>query len=323
MKSTSPIRIRKTSVKFAALAPLAATLLFLGAPSAHAAKKLLIVTDQPGAKASLLIKNKIMTMQPFASLSESEFKIEIKQLDRSSPKVECKPRVIKYNEAEIVSLVYWAKHNGITMSEADIQKYRKGYSIERLVECDKAAISRIGAQFQADQLLFVHNSPNEGGSGGDIPIILSGSIPGVGMHEWLHTFGLADEYPYENAQEATVYCMERHWVNVAIFNDQPPYRSSDDVRVRHRDQIPWLDAIPKNSKLVSGEKLGTPAPESIGIFPAQTCTKLKGVKSWKSTREETIMQNTYSNYFPKAYWAPILRELGISEKRIEKILAQR
>ncbi len=309
---------RTPVLKVAAL--IAASLVLANAPSAHA-KKLLIVTDEPGAKKSLLIKNKIMTMQPFASLSESEFKVEIKQLDKRSPQVECKPRFIKYNDAEIQSLDYYAKQNGITMSEADKAKYRKGYSIDRLVECDKAAIARIGAQFQADQLLFVHNSINQGGSGGDIPIILSGSIPGVGVHEWLHTFGLADEYAYQNPQEATVYCIDRHWVNVAIFNDQPPYRNSDDVRVRHHAQIPWLDSIPKNTKLVTGEKLGTPAPDSIGIFPAITCSQLKNVKAWKSTREETIMQNTYSSYLPKAYWAPILRELGVSEKRVQKLLA--
>lgn len=320
MKSFEQISKRLISSATAMLAFVIFVGIFASASTAQA-KKLLIVTDEPGGKKAWLIKNKIMTMQPFGSLSSSEFTIEIKQLDKRGPQIECKPKVIKYTETELVSVRYYAAQNGVKLTSADEAKYKAGYTIDRLVDCDKAGIARIGAQYQADQMLFVHNNPNQGGSGGDIPIILSGSIPGVGIHEWLHTFGLADEYAYTTSQEAALYCADRHWVNVAMFNDAPPYRSSDDVRTRHRDVIPWLSEISNSASLVTGEQLGTPSQQALGIFPSKTCTKLNGkLKSWKVSREETIMENTYSSYLPKAYWPPILRELGVSNKRIETLM---
>lgn len=317
MMSLNSILKRSISLALPGVITLGAV---FGASTAHA-KKLLIVTNEPGAKKAMLIKNKIQTMQPFGALTSEEFSIEIKQLDKQGPQIECKPKVVKYSEAELVAVRYYAAQNGVKLSSADEAKYKAGYTIDRLVECDKAGIARIGAHYQADQLLFVYNSPNQGGSGGDIPIILSGSIPGVGVHEWLHTFGLADEYAYTTSQEAALYCANRHWVNVGMFNDQPPYRSSDDVRTRHRDQIPWLPQLSASNALVTGEQLGTPSPQALGIFPSKTCTKLqKKLRSWKVSREETIMENTYSSYLPKAYWPPILRELGVSDKRIETLM---
>lgn len=295
------------------------TTLLLSTSLAHA-KKLLIVTDQESGAKAREIQQLITSTTPFKLLKASEFTVEVKVLDRKTKPVKCSPKVIKYTDKEIESLKYWSEKNGIPLSKEQLSKYKKGYTIGRLVDCDKQALASIGAQFQADRMMFVHESPWEGGSGGDIPIILSGSRSGIGMHEWLHSYGLADEYAY-NKEEAPFYCGQHHWANVAIFQEQPPYRSSDDVRVKHRDQIPFLPYISKNAVLITGEHLGSPKAGNLGLFPSKTCANVTpALQSWKSSSNPTIMEDPYSTYIPKPYWPAILSGLGVSRDRIDSLM---
>lgn len=284
------------------------------------ASQLVIVTDEASGAAASRLEKLIRVTYPFKLLSTSEFNIKIKVISESQSKnLSCAPKKIKYTEPEIHSLVYHSQRAGVTMSEADIKKYRDGYTIDRLVECDSAALGILGAQEGADHMIFMKQSQHEGGSGGNIPVILSGSRPGIGLHEWLHSFGLADEYPYAS-HEAPFYCVQK-WVNVAIFNALPPYRDSDDVRARHAEQIPWLPYISRHAKLVSREKLGSPEKGNLGIFKSDTCRNVNPqLESWKSSSHPTIMENPFTNYIPKPYWSAILSGLGISSERTRVLL---
>ncbi|HVK61000.1 MAG TPA: hypothetical protein VM432_05600 [Bdellovibrionales bacterium] len=284
------------------------------------AKKLLILTDQPGATKANEIRKLIQTTVPFKLLKSSEFSISVEYVDPKTKPVSCKPRKIKYTDDEIYSLQYWAKVKGIEISPEELKKYKEGYTIDRLVECDLVALAALGVQFQADSLMFVHNSPWEGGSGGDIPIILSGSRPGIGMHEWLHGFGLADEYAYKK-EEAPFFCNRTDWGNVAIFNDAPPYSSNDDVRIRHRDQIPWLTYLSPKADLITSNNLGSPKFGNLGIYQSSTCKNVSPtLKSWKPSGHMTIMENPLSTYIPKPYWTNILTGLGVGSDRIAALL---
>jgi hypothetical protein len=284
------------------------------------AKKLLIVTDQPGGAKAREIQHLFQTTTPFKLLKASEFTVEVKILDSSSKPIKCYPTVLKYTDKEIESMKYWSAKNGMPLSDDQVQKYKKGFVIERLTTCDKQALAALGAQFQADRMIFVHDSPVMGGSGGDIPIILSGSGSGIGMHEFLHAYGLADEYAYPK-DEAPFYCGQHQWANVAIFQEQPPYRSSDDVRVRHAAQIPFLPYISKSAELITGEHLGSPKAGNLGIFPSKTCSNVvPALQSWKSSSNPTIMEDPYSTYIPKPYWPTILSGLGVSRNRIDSLM---
>jgi len=299
---------------------MALMILALFAASVAHAKKLLIVTDQPSGAKALEIQQLITSTTPFKLLKKSEFSVEVKIVDTASHPVKCAPKVIKYTDKEIESLKYYSEQNGIPISKEQLALYKKGYTIDRLVDCDKDVLTQIGTQYQADRLMFVHDSPWEGGSGGDIPIILAGSRSGIGMHEWLHSYGLADEYAYRK-EEAPFYCAQHQWANVAIFNEQPPYRSSDDVRIRHRDQIPFLPYLSTHAELITGEHLGSPKTGNLGLFPSKTCSNVTPtLQSWKSSSYPTIMEDPASTYIPKPYWPAILSGLGVSSARIDSLM---
>jgi hypothetical protein len=221
---------------------------------------------------------------------------------------------------EIRSLEYWAKQKGITLTKEELQKYREGYTVDRVVECDSAELARLAARHQANHAIFVRDNPYEGGSGGSIPVILSGSREGIGLHEWIHTFGFADEYAYPR-NEAALFCQKKTFPNVAIFNDSPPYFGSDDVRARHRDQISWLPFLTEEAALTTGQNLGSPKFGNLGIFRSKTCDNVvPQMKSWKPTGYPTIMEDPYSKYIPKPYWPAILSGLGLSSARIDELL---
>ncbi len=287
--------------------------------AAHASK-LVILTDQVSGARARQIKAHIEGTLPFKALTSTEFSIEVQVLDPRAKPIKCQALTVKYTKAEIRSLEYWAKQKGIVLTKAELKKYRDGYTIDRVVQCDAAELVRLAAQFQADHALFVRNSPYEGGSGGSIPVILSGSREGIGLHEWLHTFGLADEYAYER-NEAALFCQKKEFANVAVFNDQPPYFGSEDVRARHRDQIKWLPFLGKEAALTHGDQLGSPTLGNLGIFRSKTCDNVTPeLRSWKPTGHPTIMEDPYSKYIPKPYWTVILSGLGLSSARIDELL---
>jgi hypothetical protein len=284
------------------------------------ANKLLILTDeQSGAKAHEIAKL-IQSTLPFKLLKSSEFTIEVEVLDPKIKPIACAAKRIQYTDAEIYSLQYWSKAKGIEISAADLQKYKDGYTIDRLVECDTPTLASLGVQYQGDRMLFVHTSPYEGGSGGSIPVILSSSRSSIGLHEWLHTFGLADEYEYAQ-QEAPFFCAKTDWVNVAIFNDAPPYAGNDDVRIRHKDQIPWLPYLSATAALTTDGHLGSPEFGNLGIFRSRTCKLVTPeLKSWKPTGYPTIMEDPFTNYIPKPYWPAVLSGLGITPDRVTALM---
>jgi hypothetical protein len=287
--------------------------------SANAAK-LVIATDQINGEKASAIQRLIQTSEPFNLLSSSELTVQVKILDPKIKPIVCKPMMIKYTDKEIISLQYWSKQSGVDITEDDLKKYRNGYTIDRLVECDHAALVNVAAEFSADHMLFVRESNFEGGSGGAIPVILAGSRTGIGLHEWLHTFGLADEYAYKT-EEAPFFCSGHNWVNVAIFNDAPPYSGSGDVRARHATQIPWLATISPKAFLTTGDQLGSPHFGQVGIFKSATCSKVVPVlKSWKPTGYTTVMEQVGTSYIPKPYWPAILSGLGVSQARITKLM---
>lgn len=248
---------------------VALALMSVCAASAHASK-LVILTDQVSGAKARQIKRHIESTLPFSALKSNEFSIEVQILDPKTKPIMCHTLVVKYTKAEIRSLEYWAKQKGIVLTKEELRKYRDGYTIDRVVECDSAALARFAAQYQGDRALFVRNNPYEGGSGGSIPVILSGSREGIGLHEWIHTFGFADEYAYER-NEAALFCQKKTFPNVAIFNDSPPYFGNEDVRARHRDQLSWLPFLSADAALTKGEQLGSPKFGNLGIYRSKTC----------------------------------------------------
>jgi hypothetical protein len=284
------------------------------------ASKLVILTDEASGSKAKQIKAVILKTPPFNLLRSSELTVEVQILDPAAKPIECHAKTIKYTDEEIYSLQYWSHEKGIDISPEDLKKYKDGYTIDRLVECDTSAIAALGVQFQADRMLFVHTSVYEGGSGGTIPVILSNSRETIGLHEWLHTFGLADEYAYDK-QEAQFFCNKRDWVNVAIFNDTPPYASNEDVRTRHQADIPWLPYLSAKAELITDNRLGSPVFGNLGIFHSNTCKNITPeLKSWKPTGHPTIMEDPYTNYIAKPYWPAILSALGVTQPRIDLLM---
>lgn len=137
-------------------------MLLLLAPYAAEAKKLLIVTDQPSGAKALEIQQLFRTTSPFKLLKSSEFTIEVKVLDRTSKPIKCYPTVVKYNDKEIASMKYWSEKNGMPLTKDQIQKYKKGFVIERLTTCDKQGIAAIGTHYQSRPNHFRPRLTNDG-----------------------------------------------------------------------------------------------------------------------------------------------------------------
>lgn len=301
--------------------------------SAAQAEKLLIITDQPSGQTAKQIQTLIQSTMPFSQLKKSEFTVGVKIIDPKIHPVSCHSYKRTYSEAEIKYDVYMANKSGRPLSKETIAQYRAGITINRAVVCDTESILAIGKQALADRIIFVHWSMYEGGTGGvgsatgengngtaqAIPIILSGSRIGIGLHEWIHTFGLMDEYALQ-PEEDDLFC-KRKWVNVAIFNEQRSYRDSAQVRAELGSQIPWLANLPAKAILVNNGHLGSPPTEKVGIFPTKTCNAaVPGLQSWKASRDTTVMESPYSTYVPKPYWPVILPQLGISAARIDFLM---
>jgi hypothetical protein len=282
------------------------------------AAKLVILTDETTPVKAEQIQRLIKRTAPFSLLKKSELTVNVQVLD-SRVDMNCQPVLIKYTPDQIYSLQYWAAAAGVPLSVEDLQRYRDGYTIDRLIQCDPDILASKKVQYGADQMIFVHQSEYEGGSGGPVPVVLSGSREGIGLHEWLHTFGLADEYAY-SSEEAPFYCMKHNWPNVAILTSAGPYQTSDEVRTSLSTEIPWLDLLSPRAVLINGDQLGSPATGGPGIFPAKTCGAVPGLTSWKSTSLTTIMEDPGTNYIPKTDWPPILSGLGISDGRTKVLM---
>ncbi len=293
------------------------------------ADKLLIITDQASGQTAIKLQKLIRSTAPFKFLKPGEFSVDVQIIDEKAHPMNCHSVVIKYTEEQITYYTYIAKQAHHPLSAETIDRYRNGFTIFREVVCDVDAVKAIGQARKADREIFVHLSLYEAGSGGipgpngptGIPTILSGSRLGVGLHEFIHIFGLGDEYALQ--PEETAFFCGLKWVNIAMFNETKTYSSSDEVRAELADEIPWLANLPKTAVLINNGHLGSPPTETVGLFPAKTCSAATpSVQSWKASRETTIMEDVRSTYIPKPYWPVILSKLKVSKARIDELMAK-
>ena len=276
----------------------------LNVPMAAHAFKLVILTNQPGQAKALEVQTFMKSLAPFRYMQPSELEIDIESIDIAREGISCAPLKVKYDKVQLQSLQAWSDANHVNLTKADMKKYKKGYEITRNVDCDRSALARIGARFGADQSMFILDHEGSGGSGGDVPILYSGSLKMVAVHELLHTFGMADEYSYSR-EEAPAFCAKSTWTNVAIFEDRPPYAGNADAVARHGLQIQWLPTLGSKPDLTTGTNLGTAYYGHLGLYPAKTCSAIS-MKSWKATPFPSIMESLASGWIPKSMWPPIL-----------------
>jgi hypothetical protein len=153
-----------------------------------------------------------------------------------------------------------------------------------------------------------------GTAAGNLITMSTAIKPSVVIHELLHTFGYGDEYQFPNACEADRKCpflKAKNYLNLALFEDVPPYSSDGDARSRHSQDIPWFNLIKSNVPIVTGKNLGTPIKNVIGLFPGDSCQKATvKLKSWKPGSEPTIMGDSKIETVPKIYWRRIGALLG-------------
>jgi hypothetical protein len=174
---------------------------------------------------------------------------------------------------------------------------KDGLEIKRLITCNDRYLQKMQAKHKAN-LAAVYTSTAHGGSGGSIPKMSNNyesSLVGL-THEILHTFGFSDEYTY-SPEETKVYCVEKMTgnLNVAYFNDSPPYESDIMAKEKHQSEIPWMGHILGTTLITSGTKLGTsPAKEilkhgnqSAGLYPGGDCSNT--MKTWRPY-EESLMK---------------------------------
>lgn len=288
-------------------------------PRASQATKLVILTNEPGGGHARSVQSLIKSIPPFKYLSPRELSIDVQEIDAKNEGVVCRPLVVKYNDEEIKSLKYWSEQNHIALSRADVDKYRKGYTISRTLDCNKPVIATLGARFGADQVMYVISQKELGGSGGDIAIVSTASRTTTAVHEWLHTFGFGDEYAYSR-QEAPAWCTKKLWPNVAVFSESGPYVDSADAVMKHRDQIPWLSALGPQPTLVKNGHLGNGDRNGLGIYPAETCKNIPELTSWKASVGRTIMDSVDYSYIPRTFWPTIFDHLGVAPERAKALM---
>lgn len=181
-------------------------------------------------------------------------------------------------------------------------------SIKRVITC-KAAAPKFAAEMNADKILIIKNDPRWAGSaqlGGLSATMATGLAVRAGIHELLHTTGLADEYTYYTPDEANRYCIPPGGPNIAYFKDFPPYESDSEARIIHSGQIPWYGRITA-TLITTLPNLGTPEPNRIGLYKANNCAlATTGVKSWRpgDSNVPTLMQSS-NGIIPPSFCAPI------------------
>lgn len=201
----------------------------------------------------------------------------------------------------------------------------------RLISCDTPqTMAFIGALKKTEKASYaeiVLTDSRYGGSGGEYPVITTGSPAAMAIHELMHRLGFADEYGYYNACEADIYCpaganddiispsgygaLPTTAFNIAAFQSLPSYPSSAAVLSSHANLIPWASDIEARTALTTNGKLGSPTKVATGIYRAIVCdlatTKME---TWQSTSSPTIMKTLATTYIPEAYWHVIAKSLG-------------
>lgn len=183
----------------------------------------------------------------------------------------------------------------------------------RIIRCNTEAIAREQSRRRAN-LAMAFTSRGSGGAGGGIPIASMDYPIQTMFHEMLHTFGLADEYDYSEAEQR-VYCRNpRSRANIAYFRDVPPYSDDPAARGRHNSDIPWYGGIPSGKLITSGSSLGSPAEESIspgnqtmGLYRGGSCNSAS-LPGWRPY-ENSIMKGYRDDTIYPIYEEIIVRNL--------------
>lgn len=309
--------------------------------SAHAAK-IVLLTDQPGAAAANKLRDLFAITPPFSRMPELEIRVE------ERAKIECEKvtgldTTTKegVSEREIPSCIAEAKAeaekkaNLATSLATDKEKSAVTKEQKRLVSCaDKSHLNAIQAELNADYMIYVRNDPIDGGGGGDGVTIVntpsSDSLTTIGLHEFMHAIGFADQYPYQSVCNADRFCnptreelkekigrngygpFPRVAANLVSLPDEAPYASDAQARNRHGSQIPWFSKIKASTPIVTGNQLGTPKKNVIGLFPARTCENTtEKMKLWRAGEETNIMLYAFTNYIPKVHWEVIAQALSV------------
>ncbi len=318
-----------------------AALLITFASPAHATK-VLLVTDQVKALKAREVSKLFAATEPFSKMKDLEFEV----IQTTPRRLGCTVAPQSLSEEKEVSAL--SDEELLARAEsrdrlADIHNFTKavqslppscnekdGGVPTRLISCQssvtKSYIQGLLKSERAALAIIVKDEARYGGSGGETPVITTGSPASMAIHELMHRLGFADEYGYYNSCEADIYCDQQSGdftsksgygflpgtsFNVALFNARASYSSSSEVRRTHGPKVPWLSSISSSTKLLTNSKLGTPDSGKVGIYRAIVCDKAtKKLETWQSTSEPTIMKTLSTTYIPKPYWNTLAKSLG-------------
>ena len=311
------------------------------APSRAWAVRIVLVTDQVNTNKAQEVVAVFQSTPPFSRLKNLEFQITPTTAKRLGCYVAPQTLTAESFEPDLAKAESMEREfilNTIA-PRASLPKScpKKSAPIDRLIACDTPQalkyLSRVQKARRADFVLVVKADVRYGGSGGRFPVITTGSPATMALHELMHQLGFADEYAYENACEADIYCDQKAddtiskngfgflpgtSFNVAQFNGFNSYIDDADVRKRHGSQIPWLKSILLTTPLQVQGHIGTPISPvdplvDIGLYPAITCQKAsKRFDTWQADPRITIMRALTTNYIPEVYWEPLAKALNTS-----------
>lgn len=165
----------------------------------------------------------------------------------------------------------------VTMTVEDMNCQNNMPNSPRIIRCDTAKLARKQADAGAN-FSVAFTSKGSGGAGGGIPIASVDYPIQTMFHEMLHTYGLADEYDYSEA-EKTVYCNNpRSNANIVYFKDQPSYADDPAARTTHTPDVPWMGGILPANPIISGSSLGSSASaqgpvgaQILGVYRGGSC----------------------------------------------------
>jgi hypothetical protein len=314
--------------------------LTLGAsPIAHASS-ILLVTDEPSMAKAKDVTDLFHTSEPFSKLKD----LQVSTVYVSSQTLGCdegpSPQfTAAFNTLDDDQKLIYAesmrRHGAISklakpMASCSLVQLQAQVPSNRLVSCDtpqaKKVLGALFKKYQPNFLIIVKLNPNYGGSGGDYPLLTTGSPSNMAFHELMHRLGFADEYEYPDACEADTYCHIQHddWIslsgfgalpgtafNVARFNALSSYASDKSARIKHHRKIPWYAQIDAQTPIEVGGKLGSLPSDATALYKTNVCAKGNfRHDTWTPTTAVTIMQTLHTSYIPPIYWPIIAKSLG-------------
>lgn len=192
-------------------------------------------------------------------------------------------------------------------------------AVEQVMHCDQEVCGLNMPNFEAtgamaDAHLYLSKEINLVGENR----ILGYSVPSQGaiysndsmtiatfVHEWLHLFDLADEYPLDSKKSHMHYCSSNQTTAPNLWVVPKSYRATD---MELRQQTPW--PLASGVSVHNNAIIGTPKAENqaLGIFKALTCDRADDVKSYRPIAQSNIM-GAYSFYIPAYYIAAMNEKL--------------